>query len=331
MKPQSDALILQTGDTQSLPFWKDKSWKHYPFAYQGAEEHFTLPSAIGWHPGYESQSWDIEAYVKAKESGKTYTFVHIYSYNAMGKLFGFSCRVLNVADIAEKKRYVDRRYHFRPLPSLYKPPFAITEGNLDITYHPRGGSVDRWYPKKDPAGNLLPFEYHLEASSNAKSGAQTKLSVDLEALKPPLLDGGMDYRGTLTMFGQPNTFAFCLSPRVKVRGTLEIAGKTEHIEGVGKVGLAVGAQTVRQPQQTHKENQAPVSGWKPQQRLGSWPLETIRYPEVQSAFAFLRRLCALRGQYHGDDQQLHLRAHKLLSESSVAQRSRAHIPHRSQE
>ena len=116
MKPQSDALILQTGDTQSLPFWKDKSWKHYPFAYLGTEKQFTLPAAIGWHPGYESQSWDIEAYVKGKESGKIYTFVHIYSYNAMGKLFGFSCRVLNVADIAEKKRYVDRRYHFRPFP-----------------------------------------------------------------------------------------------------------------------------------------------------------------------------------------------------------------------
>jgi predicted secreted hydrolase len=237
MKPQSDALILQTGDTQSLPFWKDKSWKHYPFAYKGAEEHFTLPSAIGWHPGCESQSWDIEAYVKAKESGKIYTFVYIYSYNAMGKLFGFNCRVLNVADISEKKRYVDRRYHFRPLPTLYKPPFDITEGNLDITYHPRGGSTDRWYPKKDPGGNLLPFEYHIEASNNPKSGTRVKLSVDLEALKPPLLDGGMDYHGMLTMFGQPYTFAFCLSPRVKVRGTLEIAGKTEHIEGVGKVGL----------------------------------------------------------------------------------------------
>jgi predicted secreted hydrolase len=237
MKPQSDALILQTGDTQSLPFWKDKSWKHYPFAYPGTEEHFTLPAAVGWHPGYESQSWDIEAYVKGKESGKTYTVVHIYSYNAMGKLFGFSCRVLNVADIAEKKRYVDRRYHFRPFPGIYKPPFDVTEGNLDITYHPRGNGVDRWYPRKDSSGNVLPFEFHLEAARNPRAPVQTKLSVDIEALKPPLLDGGMDYRGTLTMFGQPNTFAFCLSPRVKVRGTLEIAGKTEHIEGVGKVGL----------------------------------------------------------------------------------------------
>ncbi len=237
MNPQSDALILQTGDTQSLPFWKDKSWKRYPFAYEGAEDHFTLPSAIGWHPGYESQSWDIEAYVKAKESGKIYTFVHIYSYNAMGKLFGFSCRMLNVADISEKKRYVDRRYHFRPFPSLYKPPFDVTEGDLDITYHPRGGSVDRWHPKKDSSGNVLPFEYHLEASSNPKSATRVNLSVDLEALKPPLLDGGMDYRGMLTMFGQPYTFAFCLTPRVKVRGTLEIAGVTAHIEGVGKVGL----------------------------------------------------------------------------------------------
>jgi predicted secreted hydrolase len=237
MKPESDALILQTGDTQSLPFWKDKSWKRYPFAYEGAEEHFTLPSAIGWHPGYESQSWDIEAYVKAKESGKIYTFVHIYSYNAMGKLFGFNCHVLNVADISEKKRYVDRRYHFRPFPTLFKPPFDIKEGNLDITYHPRGGNVNRWYSKTDSGGNVIPFEYHLEASGKGESGAETKLSVDLEALKPPLLDGGMDYRGMLTMFGQPYTFAFCLSPRVKVRGTIEIAGVTEHIEGVGKVGL----------------------------------------------------------------------------------------------
>jgi len=238
MKPEEvDALILQTGDTQYLPFWKDKSWKRYPFAYEGAEEHFTLPSAVGWHPGYDSQSWDIEGYVKAGESGKIYSFIYIYSYNRMGKLFGFNCRVLNITDISEKRRYIDRRYHFRPFPGLFRPPFDIKEGNLDITYHPRGGGIERWYAKRDSSGNPLPFEYHLEASSNGKSGARINLSVDLEALKPPLLDGAMDYRGMLTMFAQPYTFAFCLSPRVKVRGTLGLAGRTEHIEGIAKVGL----------------------------------------------------------------------------------------------
>jgi predicted secreted hydrolase len=238
MEPEKgDALILQTGDTQNLPFWTDRSWKRYPFAYEGAEEHFTLPAAVGWHPGCDSQSWDIEAHVKAEESGKRYSFIYIYSYNRMGRLFGFNCRMLNVADISEKRHYVDRRYHFRPFPGLFRPPCDIKEGNLDITYHPRGRSIERWYAKRDSSGNLLPFEYHLEASSNGKAGARINLSVDLEALKPPLLDGAMDYRGMLTMFGQPYTFAFCLSPRVKVRGTLELGDKTENIEGIAKIGL----------------------------------------------------------------------------------------------
>ncbi|UCC60030.1 MAG: hypothetical protein JSV02_09905 [Dehalococcoidia bacterium] len=238
MTPEEvDALILQTGDTRNLPFWTDRSWTRYPFAYEGAEEHFTLPAAVGWHPGYDSQSWDIEAHVKAKESGKRYSFIYIYSYNRMGWYFGFNCRVLNVADISEKRHYVDRRYHFRPFPGLFPPPLDIKEGNLDITYRPRGRSVERWCPKTDSGGNPVPFEFRLEASSYGGSGMDMKLDVDLEALKPPLLDGAMDYRGMLTMFGQPYTFAFCLSPRVRVRGTFEIGGVTEEIEGIAKIGL----------------------------------------------------------------------------------------------
>jgi predicted secreted hydrolase len=155
----------------------------------------------------------------------------------MGSLFGFNCRVLNISDISENRRYVDRRYHFRPFPTVFRPPFDIKQGNIDITYHPRGRVVDRWYPKTDSGGNPIPFEYRLEATSDGRAGARVALSVDIEALKPPLLDGGMEYRGMLTMFGQPHTFAFCLSPRARVTGTLEMDGRTEHIEGIGKVGL----------------------------------------------------------------------------------------------
>lgn len=237
MKPEErDHLILQAGDAQAFPYWKDKSWKHYPFACEGAQEYYTLPRCTGWHPGNESQSWTIWGHLKAEESGERYYFINIYNYNVAGKLFGFHWHLLLITDVSEKKRYVERRYHFRPLPSLFRPPFDIKEGNLDITYRPRGSSADRWYAKKDASGNLIPFEYRLEATGNEKSGDRMVLSVDLEALKPPLIIGGMDYRGKVTMFAQRDTFSLSLT-RFKMRGTLELSGKTEHIEGMAWAGL----------------------------------------------------------------------------------------------
>jgi hypothetical protein len=41
------SVILQEGYVQSLPFWKERAWKHYPFAREGTEQHFTLPAAEG--------------------------------------------------------------------------------------------------------------------------------------------------------------------------------------------------------------------------------------------------------------------------------------------
>lgn len=185
MKPEKvQDLILQTGDAQYLPYWKDRSWKRYPFVYQGAQPfvyegaqgHVTLPTAEGWHPGYDSQSWTIEGHMMAKESGKRYAFVHYYNYNAMGRILGFHERVLHITDVSEKKRYMATRYHFRPFPSLFKPPFSVREGYLDITYQPRGGRIERWRAKKDSSGNLIPFEYQLEAFGQGKSGEQMALS-----------------------------------------------------------------------------------------------------------------------------------------------------------
>jgi hypothetical protein len=229
-------LILQTGEIQSLPFWKDKSWKHYPFAYKGTEEHYTLPAAEGWRPGNESQSWTIEGHVKAKESGKRYAFINVYNYNVMGRLLGFHWRLFQVTDIAENKRHTDRRYHFRPFPDLFKPHFTIKEGNLDLTYHPRDGGTDRLYTKQDSSGNLIPFEYRLEASCIEKSGERVNLSVDLEALKPPMVLGAMDYYGKVTMMGQPDTFSLSF-PRFKISGTLDLSSRVEHIGGIGWAGL----------------------------------------------------------------------------------------------
>jgi len=76
-----------------------------PFAYEGTEEHFTLPGAEGWHPGHESQSWTIEGHLKAEKSGKRYAFINIYNYNTMGRLLGFHWHLFQVTDIYEKKLF----------------------------------------------------------------------------------------------------------------------------------------------------------------------------------------------------------------------------------
>jgi predicted secreted hydrolase len=106
------------------------------------------------------------------------------------------------------------------------------EGNLDLTYHPGDGITDRFYTKKNSSENLIPFEYRLEAACLGKSGERLNLSVDLEALKPPMVLGAMDYKGKITMIGQPDTFSLSFT-RFKISGTLDLSGTVEHVEGIG--------------------------------------------------------------------------------------------------
>ena len=230
------SVILQEGYVQSLPFWKEKSWKHYPFAREGTEQNFTLPAAEGWHPGHQSQSWTLEGHLIARESGRRYAFINVYNYNVMGKLLGFHWSLLHVTDVTNGKSYISRAYHFRPFPDLFKPPFNIEQGNLAITYRPRGARANIWRTKKDANGNLIPFEYRLESFSTDRSGELVGLMLELEAVKPPMVLGAMDYKGKVTMIGQPDTFSLAF-PRFKLRGTIELPGKMEKVEGIGWVGL----------------------------------------------------------------------------------------------
>ena len=229
-------VILQEGYVQSLPFWNERSWKHYPFAREGTEEHFTLPAAEGWHPGHQSQSWTLEGHLVARESGRRYAFINIYNYNVMGRLLGFHWSLLHVTDVTNGKYHISRAYHFRPFPDLFKPPFDIKQGNLDITYRPRGAGVSIWHTKKDANGNLIPFEYRLEAAGSDGSGEPVGLMLDLVALKPPMVLGAMDYMGKVTMMGQPDTFSLAF-PRFKLQGAIELSGRTENVEGIGWAGL----------------------------------------------------------------------------------------------
>jgi hypothetical protein len=233
---KATGIILQEGYVQSLPFWNEKSWKHYPFAREGTEQHFTLPAAEGWHSGHQSQSWTLEGHLIARESGRRYAFINVYNYNVMGRLLGFHWSLLHVTDVTNGKNHISRAYHFRPFPDLFKPPFDIKQGNLDITYRPRGAGVSIWHTKKDVNGNLTPFEYRLEAFSTEMPSEPVVLKLDLEALKPPMVLGAMNYKGKVTMIGQPDTFSLAF-PRLKLRGTIELAGKTENVEGIGWAGL----------------------------------------------------------------------------------------------
>jgi hypothetical protein len=236
MEEKNAASVIMQEGVQSLPFWNDRSWKHYPFAREGTEQHFTLPAAEGWHPGHQSQSWTLEGHLVAKESGRRYAFISVYNYNVMGKLLGFHWYLLHVTDVTNGKSHVSRAYHFRPFPDLFQPPFEIKQGSLDITYRPRGGRVNIWRTKKDASGNLIPFEYRFESSGVDSSGEQGDLMLDLEAVKPPMVLGAMDYKGKVTMIGQPDTFSLAF-PRFKLRGTIELSGVTEKVEGIGWVGL----------------------------------------------------------------------------------------------
>jgi len=188
-----------------------QDWKTYPYQQQGSV--LTFPDDEGYHPGEVVEWWYTNAHVTGDSSGKKYSFMLTYFYYP---LFGFSgFRIFNISNDSDGGFYQETQPCQYPTLSQDHLEIKATVGLLGLTQ-------EKWETLKDTGGNLIPFQYHIEAASG--DGA---IDVSYNTLKRPLMVGetGFLYQG-ITGY----TYYYSQT-KLEVSGTLTLQGITEPVSG----------------------------------------------------------------------------------------------------
>jgi len=180
-------------------------WKMYPYHKQGTLINF--PEDEGAHsefkPGSGTEWWYVNLHLEGESTQRR--------YSAMLAIFNYQFRIFDLAD------ETDQEFHsFTDFGSL-----SLSNTALNLIFTAASGETDRWVTKEDSAGQLLPFQYHIETGNG-----QNNLKVDLDAKNPPLIIGG---DGLVTV-GSGDSYYYSQT-LLMVTGSLTFNGSPEPVNG----------------------------------------------------------------------------------------------------
>ena len=189
---------------------KSQSWKTYPYHEAGTLIYF--PQDEGRHPSEPTEWWYTNGFLTGLSSGKEYSFMVSYFYYPTFGFDGF--RIFNIAD------ETDGQFYPETLPCTYP---VISQDMLHIQSLTWGGGSEQWVTLTDSQGELIPFEYQLNAQSEYGS-----IDLDFEAVKKPLMinDSGFVYQGATAY-----SYYYSLTT-LEVSGSITLNGFTEPVSGV---------------------------------------------------------------------------------------------------
>ena len=189
---------------------KSQSWKTYPYHEAGTLIYF--PQDEGRHPSEPTEWWYTNGFLTGLSSGKEYSFMVSYFYYPAFGFDGF--RIFNIAD------ETDGQFYPETLPCTYP---VISQDMLHIQALTWGGGSEQWVTLTDSQGELIPFEYQLNAQSEYGS-----IDLDFEAVKKPLMinDSGFVYQGATAY-----SYYYSLTT-LEVSGSITLNGFTEPVSGV---------------------------------------------------------------------------------------------------
>lgn len=187
-----------------------QSWKTYPYHEEGTVLYF--PQDEGRHPDEPTEWWYANSFLTGQQTGKEYSMMISYFYYPALGFDGF--RIFNLTDESEGQFFTDA------LPCVYP---VMSEDRMHIQASTWGGGQEQWVTKTDDSGELIPFEYHLEAQSSFGS-----INLDFVALKRPLMIGetGFVYQGAFAY-----SYYYSLT-RLEVSGSITLNGLTEPVSGI---------------------------------------------------------------------------------------------------
>jgi len=186
-----------------------QDWKIYPYHQEGSVIYF--PEDEGWHPSEPAEWWYTCAHLTGLSTGTEYNFMLTYFYNPAFGFDGF--RIFNISDETNSQFYA------QTLPCIYS---TLAQDHLNIQAYPLGSVAEEWVTLEDTSGNLIPFEYHLSATS--ENG-----TIDLlyNTIKRPLMVGGTGF-----LYQGASSYTYYYSQTMlDVSGTLTLNDITEPVTG----------------------------------------------------------------------------------------------------
>ncbi len=184
-------------------------WKTYPYHQAGSVLNF--PADEGKHGVEPIEWWYTTAQVTGAATGKKYDVMLTYfDYPALG-FDGF--RIFNIG--VENTGL----FYKQTSPCNYTVNSALHQ---EIKTTPMGGTAEDFSVKKDSAGNLIPFQYHVKAA-----GPAYNVDFNYNALKRPLMVGGTGY---LNEGATSYTYYYSLTA-LDVTGAITANGITESVTG----------------------------------------------------------------------------------------------------
>jgi predicted secreted hydrolase len=190
-----------------LPIFSHASdWKAYP--YTDPNSKIVFPNDEGAHgiifpKGLEW--WYVVIHAVGETTGDKYSIL-VTHFNNQFRFF----TVTNVTQKTHKSGTVMGILNSK-------------QGSLDLKHITQYGT-DYMRSKKDPNGNLVPFEYEFETNHS-----DMHIKAELKSLKPPLLVGESGY----VPIGSSGYSWYYSLTRLEVNAVLTYEGITEKISGLG--------------------------------------------------------------------------------------------------
>ncbi|MGN6267064.1 MAG: lipocalin-like domain-containing protein [Ginsengibacter sp.] len=195
-----------------------QNWKVYPYKPGGSL--ISFPADEGHHTTEPIEWWYTAGHLAGAQSGKTYSYMLTYFYYPASSYGGF--RILNITDETTGIFYQDAK--------LVRYT-ALSTTHLDIHASVTGGDNEFWTTKTDSQGNLIPFEYNINAASSA-AGFQ----LDYISTKRPLILADSGYLKE----GLANYTYYYSQTTNQVSGELTLNGITENVTGTSWIDRQYG-------------------------------------------------------------------------------------------
>ena len=193
----------------SSQFGFSQPWKTYPYTPTGSL--ISFPNDEGRHINEPVEWWYTTGHIVGNTSGTNYSYMLSYFYFPRNGFDGF--RILNISNDATGEIFNETKLvNFT----------TLSTDKLNIEAAVFLGGTETWKNKTETNGDLIPFEYVINASS-----ANTTLNLEYKALKPPLI---IDGDGFFNQGGISYTYYYSQTKN-NVTGTLTLNGVTETISG----------------------------------------------------------------------------------------------------
>lgn len=207
----------------AFSFFSDaQAWKSYPYSEKGSA--ITFPADEGYHPGNPVEWWYTNAHITGKTTGTNYSYMLTYFHYPKSGYDGY--RIFDMSNETSGQFITETQ------PCKYS---ILSQDHLNIQANTGiyGTTKEQWSTLTDTSNNLLPFQYHVKATSS-QGGA---IDLVYTAVKRPLMIGGTGF----LMEGSATSTYYYSQTDLDVTGTITLNGVTEQVGGTAWIDRQWGA------------------------------------------------------------------------------------------